>query len=521
MKAGTIAMGVMLGFLAPARAAELLWANFDTNPVGPVSAVPGWTRAAWIANSQTGQVSSAGSYSDSHSLELPWHSNGCTAVCTNFNSVYNPSNEHPVIRCSAKIFTPNTNMFFQLGLRDSASSNFLSYQTTNGYGVFGFRFRDSVFVPLVTGRFADVTFFYNRSNHFMRLDYDNTNRLAWTTNGEAVAIATQFNQFVVTRLTNTAATTGLFLVDNIRVETFPPHVWAWWRCGETANTITEQLGTFMPTQGSSLAVGPGASDPVFDGMNDFHNDGARRELYTEPANVARATPASSNWTVETVFRMDPGEHNVCFIDWGKSRGFDTNGARICFGFISNSASFYFTLRDDQQADTSDEYNFGAGEFEPDGRWHHAALVKYLSIVSVYLDYQQLTNISLTTGHAAGTYSFDTQTRASIGMALNGANSCGPNTVLDEIRVSGRNLETGEFLQPGQPYLVEIMNSATNNPWRVAFKGILGRTYRAETSPVFGPGATWTPAATATVAATFGAFNLPASAQSNFVRILRQ
>ena len=522
MKAGKIAAGVMLGFLATAQAAELLWANFDSDAVGPVSAVPGWARAEWVSSSQTGQVSSAGSYSDSHCLELPWHANGCTAVYTNFNSDYNPTHEHPVIRCSAKIFTPNTNMFFQLGLRHSASSNFLSFEGRNGYGVLGTTTHDSGFYPLVSNRFVDVTLFYNRSNNHYRLDYNGTNRLAWSTNNApAPLVFTQFNQFVVTRLTNSASTTGLFLIDNVRVETFPPHVWAWWRCGETDNAIVEQLGTFMPTQGSSLAVGAGASEPVFDGTNDFHNDGARRGFYADPANAARATPAASNWTVETVFRMAPGDRNVCFIDWGKSRGFDTNGARICFGFASNSSTFYFALRDDQQADSSDEYNFDAGEFEPDGRWHHLAFVKYLSVVSVYLDYQQLTNISLTTGHADGTYTFGTQSRASIGQALNFGNNCGPGTVLDEIRVSGRNLETEEFLQPGQPYLVEIMNSATSNPWRVAFKGILGRTYRAETSPVFGPGATWSPAATATVAATFGAFNLPASAQSNFVRILRQ
>ena len=66
-----------------------------------------------------------------------------------------------------------------------------------------------------------------------------------------------------------------------------------------------------------------------------------------------------------------------------------------------------------------------------------------------------------------------------------------------------------------------MNSATTNPWRVAFKGILGRTYRLEASSSSGPDAAWLPLATTTVVSTFGAFDVPAAAPSNFFRVIRQ
>jgi hypothetical protein len=521
MKTGMITLGVILEFFATAHAAELLWANFDTNPVGSIATQPGWARAAWLTTTQTGQVSSAGSYSDSHCLELPWHANGSSAVYTNFNSIYDPTNEHPVIRCSAKLFTPNTNMPFQVGLRNTNDGSFLKFTSGGGLGLFGFLYHDAVFVPLVTNRFADVTFFYNRSNNEYRLDYDDTNRLTWGWSSDAGPVAhTQFNQFVVTRLTNTASTTGLFLVDNVRVETFPPHVWAWWRCSDQGHAFVEQLGAFKPHPGYADTPVSGASDPVYDGTHDFHNEGARRNLVAEPAACAIATPASANWTVEAVFRMDPGEPNVQFIDWGKGLGADTNGSWISFFYSSTKEALIANCRDSEESGTdSTQYIIGVGA--PNGRWHHAALVKNGMVLSLYLDYEQITNISLVVGSSEGTYAFNSQSHATIGQSLNYGNTCGPNTVIDEVRVSGKSLERNEFLQPGQPYIVEIMNSPTNNPWRVAFKGILGRTYRAETSPVFGPGAAWSPAATATVASTFGAFNLPSAAKTNFVRILRQ
>ena len=500
-----------------ASAAEHLWQNFDASPTGSVAALPGWTRASWLGGI-TGRVADVNySHSPANILELDWNGVGSSAVFTNFNSTYT-TNEHPVIRCSAKLVTINTNAYFQLGLRNSASGARLTFEGTNGFGTFGTDTHDVVFVPLVNDRFVDVTFFYNRSNNHYRLDYNYTNRLAWSTNNAPSALVhTQFNQFVVTRPGGTASTTGSFLVDNIRVATFPPYVWAWWRCDETAAIIVEQLGTFMPTQADSIAVQSGASDPAWDGTADFRNDGARRGLYSAAARTARVLPASADWTVEAVFRLPPDANNTCFLDWGKGQGFDTIGAYLGLGWNASSSAFYFYLRDSQQADTHYEWSSTACDFVPDDRWHHLAFVKAASVVSFYLDYVQITNRTLTTGYADGSYAFDTQHQASIGQSLNNGNSSGANTLIDEVRVSGKALARSEFIQPGQPVIVSI---ADESPWRIPIKGILGRTYRLEASPIFGPGAVWQPLATTTVASAFGAFDVDPAAATNFFRVIR-
>ena len=520
MKASCLFLCLTLG--SAAYASELLWNNFDTAATGSVANLAGWTRPAWLPGTLTAQVSAAQAYSPSNSLDFPWHATGSTAACTNFNSIYNPTNEHPVIRCSAKLFTANSNAYCLFGLRNSGTGALLSFAATNGYGTFGAETHDAVFVPLVTGRYTDVTFFYNRSNNYYRLDYDYTNRVPWTTNNSGTGIVhTQFNEFVAARLNGTATNTGDFRLDNVRVETFPPHVWAWWRCDDTGPAFVEQLGTFLPTQKNEWTniVRTGSSDPVFDGQGDFHNEAAMRRLYVPPAACVRPVAPVTNWTVEVAFRMEPGQPNVCFVDWGKRVGFDTNGAWLAFGYVQSLQTFYCNLRDAEQADSNYEQTY-LGAFSPNGRWHHVALVKVSSVLSVYLDYQQITNVTLTTGNADGTYAFDTLSRAAIGQALNNGNACGEQTLIDEVRVSGRDLTRAEFLQPGQPLFVDILNSALENPWQVAIKGILGRTYRLEASPVSGPGAAWSPVATATVASTFTSFDVPSAAGTNFLRVLR-
>ena len=499
-----------------ASAAEHLWADFDAAPTGSVANLPGWTRASWLGGI-TARVDNINySHSPSNILELPWNATASSAVFTNFNSTYT-TNEHPVIRCSAKLVTINTNAYFQLGLRNSASGAFLSFQGTNGYGTFGTETHDSVFFPLVNDRFVDVTFFYNRSNNHYRLDYDHTNRLAWSSNNAPSSVVhTQFNQFVVARPGGTAGTTGTFIVDDVSVETFPAHVWAWFRCDSTRHLI-DHLGAFMPTQATASAILPGASDPAWDGTADFHNEGAARQFYSSRANGAVALPASPDWTAEAVFRLPPGAGNTAFLSWGKAQGFDTNGAYVNLGWNAAASAFYYSLRDSQQATTDYEWSSDAGAFVPDDRWHHFAFVKAASAVSVYLDYVQITNFSLTTGYADGSYAFDSQFRASVGMSLNYGNTSGPDTYIDEVRVSGKALARSEFLPPGQPVIVSI---ADESPWHIPIKGILGHTYRLEASPVFGPAAAWQPIATTTVVSTFGAFDVARAAATNFFRVIR-
>ena len=516
MKTTRLFLCLTLALVSPVFAAEHLWTDFDASPTGSVANLPGWTRASWLGGI-TARVDNINySHSPSNILELPWNATASSAVYTNFNSTYT-TNEHPVIRCSAKLATLNTNAYFQLGLRNSSSGARLTFEGTNGYGTFGTETHDVVFVPLVNDRFVDATFFYNRSNNHYRLDYNNTNRLAWSSNNAPSSVVhTQFNQFVVTRPGGTAGTTGTFIVDDVSVETFPAYVWAWWRCDSTRQMV-DHLGAFMPTQAYASAIQSGASDPAWDGTADFHNEGAGRGFYSSRANGALALPVAADWTVETVFNLPPGAGNTAFLSWGKAAGFDTNGAYVNLGWSAASSSFYYSLRDTQQADSSYEWDSYGGAFVPDGRWHHYAFVKASSTVSVYLDYVQITNFPLTTGYAEGTYAFDSQFRASVGISLNNGNTSGPDTYIDEVRVSGKALARSEFLQPGQPVIVSI---ADEGLWHIPIKGILGHTYRLEASPTAGLAPDWRPIATTTVVSTFGAFDVAPAAATNYFRVIR-
>ena len=508
---------------ASASAAELLWQNFDTSPTGSVAALSGWSRAAWLGGI-TGRVDDINySWSDPNILELPWNGTASSAVFTNFSSTYT-TNEHPVIRCSAKLLTANTNAFFQLGLRNSSATNFLSFQSTNGYGAFGFLFHDPVFFPLVRDRFVDVTFFYNRSNNSYRLDYDYTNRLAWATNGESGLRVTNFNQFVVTRPAGTASTTGSFLVDDASVETFPPHVWAWWRCApDSGRHVVEQLGSFKPANntGSSDFARAGSSDPIWDGTADFHNTGATRQLIADPADAALPLPATTNWSLECAVRMAPATGNTCFFDWSTNYGFSSTSAWIQIGYSTNGY-IYANLRDSQQgSDTST--SLGLRDFTPNGRWQHLAIVKSNASLSLYVDYQRVTNQALDSV-CDGSYAFSAQSHASIGIALNNGNANDPDTLFDEVRFSGKALVPAEFLQPGQPLVVDIDNSPTNAIWELTAKCILGQIYRLETSPSAAPAAIWqpVPGTTFTSAYTFTFVDVSNTVpQSNVVRLVRQ
>ena len=522
MKTTRLFLCLVFAICSAASAAELLWSNFDAAPTGSVAALPGWSRAAWLGGI-TGRVADVNySHSPSNILELPWNSVGSSAVFTNFNSTFNPTNEHPVIRCSAKLVTGNTNMPFQIGLRNSSTASFLSFQNTYGPGTFGFLYHDIVFVPLVDDRFVDVTFFYNRSNNHYRLDYNYSNCLAWATNGESGLTATQFNQFVVTRPGGTASTTGSFLVDDVCVETFPPYVWAWWRCSlEPGARFVEQLGSFKPTFRVGLANtdGPGSSDPVWDGSADFHNAGALRYLQAGPAEAALPLPATTNWTIETAFRMSPAAGNTALLDWGTDIGFNTTSAWIHVGYSSNGY-VYANLRDSQQGDVT-YVNLALRDFIPSGRWQHIAVVKSNANLTLYVDYQFVTNRVLT-ATADGSYAFSALSSVAIGAALNGGNGATDDTTLDEVRFSGKDLVPAEFLQPGQPLIVDIVNHPTNATWKLTLKGILGKSYRVETSPALGPAAAWQFATNLVADYTFNYVNVPGTApKTNFVRVIRE
>jgi len=54
------------------------------------------------------------------------------------------------------------------------------------------------------------------------------------------------------------------------------------------------------------------------------------------------------------------------------------------------------------------------------------------------------------------------------------------------------------------------------------KGILGKSYRLETSPVFGPGASWSYATGLVADYTFNYVDVPSTVpRTNFVRLIRE
>lgn len=522
MKTTRLFLCLALAVCSAAPAAELLWQDFDSAPTGSVAALPGWSRASWLGG-LTGRVFNVdASHPPFNTLELVWNVIGSSAVFTNFNSAFNPANEHPVIRCSAKLHCSNTNAFFQLGLRDSKTGNLLSFQSTNGYGCFGFIHRDKFFAPLVPDRFVDVTFFYNRSNNQYRCDFDFTNRLAWTTNDEGLATVTQFTQFVSTRLNDTVPTSGPLLIDDVSVETFPPYVWAWWRCSlEPGARFVEQLGSFKPAfrAGVANAEVPGSSDPVWDGAGDVHNAGALRQLQAGPAEAALPLPATTNWTFETAFRMSPAAADTTFFDWSTNLGHNATSAWIQIGYSTNGY-IYANLRDSQQGDVT-YVNLGLRYFFPNGRWQHLAVVKSNANLTLYVDYQFVTNRVLTSP-ADGSYAFSTAARATLGIALNSGNPVLADTSLDEIRFSGKALAPAEFLQPGQPLIVDIVDHPTNATWKLTLKGILGKSYRVETSPALDPDAARQFATNLVADYTFNYIYVPGTApKTNFVRVVRE
>lgn len=522
MKTTQLFLCLTLGLCSAAPAAELLWNNFDSAPTGSVATQPGWTRANWLGTT-TGNIVSLGAYySPSNTLELPWSASGSAAVYTNFSTTYTTA-QHPVIRFSAKLETGNSNIFFQLGLRNSSTSNFLSFQSTNGQGVVGFQTRNQISVPLLISRFTDVTIFYNRSNGQVRLDYNLTNRLAWTNSDVFPTIHTQFNQFVVTRLLNTVDTTGRLFIDDVSVETFPPHVWAWWRCAAIPTLhFVEQLGTFPTTRREIIgdSARAGSTDPIWDGQGDAHNTGATRGLAANPTNCALTLPPSTNWTVETVFLMPTNSGNSSFLDWGTRYGFDTNGAWISIGYNTNGY-IYANLRDSQQGDAI-YTQIALRQFTPNGRWQHLAVVKSNANLALYVDYQLVTNRTLI-APTLGAYAFGTNSRATLGQSLNGGNISDANTLIDEVRVSGKALALSEFIQPSRPLIVAINNSATNTTWELTMKGILTKSYRVETSSAFGSNANWQtlPGSAFTAAHTFTFVDLTNTVpRTNFVRLIR-
>jgi hypothetical protein len=162
-----------------------------------------------------------------------------------------------------------------------------------------------------------------------------------------------------------------------------------------------------------------------------------------------------------------------------------------------------------------------GAFPPDGRWRHIALVKSGTTLLLYLDYQMVATAPLGS-YAAGDYSFGAGTEATFGRTLNNANQAPDTTAFDDIRFSSRGQEPYDFLQPARPLIVRMDHDPGDNTWNMYFKGIHGRRYRIESSPVLGPGENWTVVEDDyEVDTTYSYFWNNTSTSNRFVRIHRK
>ena len=73
-----------------------------------------------------------------------------------------------------------------------------------------------------------------------------------------------------------------------------------------------------------------------------------------------------------------------------------------------------------------------------------------------------------------------------------------------------------------PYIVDVDNSPTNAEWQLTMKGILGKSYRLETSPSIGANANWQYATGLVASYTFNYVDVPSTVpRSNFVRLVRE
>jgi hypothetical protein len=513
----TALLALLLAGLGSAWAAEHVWENFDELPLGSVANQPGW---AGFMVARTAQVSNVQAHSPDNSLRFAWNTNSPNATAathTNLN-VRLGGMTGQVVRADFHLFIQSTNTPFMMALVPLNGAS-LVFQNPDGAGQIGFEPYHPTRIPLIVNRFVPVTMLYHAGRNQYALEYDGERVVDWS-NAERPTAATQYTHALFLRSGDTLSSQGDMFVDNVRIETYPYEVWAWWRCTWADNLrVSEQLGQFKPAWRTVLAtaVSP-AHDPVWDGRHDFRNEGATRNLVSSPASNAVATPVATNWTLEAVVRLSEDRSQTLF-EWGRDLGFNSTEALIGLRYQAG-LGLGFELRDAQQS-TTDYQEQVTVRLELDERWHHVAMVKSGTNLLTYIDYQMVASTPLN-AFSRGGYTFGTQTRAVIGRALNNAAHVAETTAVDEVRFSSRSLEPYDFLQPARPWIVRMAHDPGDNTWSMLFKGILGRTYRIETSPVLGPGENWTVESDDyEVDSTYSPFWSNTSTTKRFVRIIRK
>lgn len=474
-----------------AQGGSLVDEDFDSLAEVPITNVSGWTRSVWVT--EVGSV--AGEVSGGR-LVLPWaHATGHTnssAMYTNFSYAYCGTN-NPVIRLAGTLYRSNRNQELSLEIRHGTggtsgrSINVWSDASSGLLNVGGI----NLGIQSVTGRYVDVVLYYDMSSGLVAFDYEGSNVLPWTSYGGTVV--TQFNQVGFARTREGAGTDGTTRLDNLSVEVFAPGTWAWWRydrlaSGGSSLWAAERLGHVKATPAPLNRPVAVASDPVWDGLGDTRNRGAMGYYYEIEAPAQQASPRVTNWTVEAVFRQPKPVPAESLLMWGYGNPGAVTGSVIDVGFVAGSTGLYYNLRDHEQGSTLMFAGLIHSEGGPDDRWHHVALVKTGATLFVHLDYQLLASNTL--GAAAdGSYFFGTNSLVRVGYDYSGSTATMTSEV-DELRFSTRALDVTEFLQPGQPLVVDMPNQPPEWPWNVVVKTVVGKTYRLLVADSLSPAATW-------------------------------
>jgi hypothetical protein len=331
---------LLLAGLGSALAAEHVWENFDDIPLGPVASQPGWT--GFFA-ARTAQVSNARAHSPSNSLHFPWNTNSPNATAATHTNlkVRLGGVTGQVVRLDFHLYVQNTNTPFTVALNPSSGAS-LVFANQGGVGRIGFDPYNATPVPLVPYGFVPVTMLYHAGRNEYALEYFGARVVDWAPAERATA-ATQFMNAIFLRADDTLASQGEMHVDNVRVETYPYDVWAWWRFnGE--NPLPEQLGQFALVWNTILSSpAEAASDPIWDGWNEFHNEGAVQYVVTGSASNTTATPSTANWTLEAVVRISEDRTQTLF-HWGRNIGYTSTEAMIELDYVAGG-SLRALLRD--------------------------------------------------------------------------------------------------------------------------------------------------------------------------------
>lgn len=476
------------------QAGEWLNESFDGLLLGPITSYPGWagTQYGALTDTTAGVVVHVLPHSPGNCLELPWApqvpgKRHTVAAFTNF--LCRPqANAAPVVRAEAGLYQEKARANLKITLRDSFGQQETALQAITNTGTLWLDGLNTG-IPVVTGRYAKTVLHYNLSNHIVTLAYDITN-LWQTVNPAAV---TSLNYFGFLRLDDTDATAGRVNVDDVRIETFPAGVWAWWRLDDDAPPwLVDHLGSVAPQSSLDPAAGATKGWPrrwYAEGV-EYPNAGALRAPAAAGGRVVAESPASSNWTVEAVLRIDAAASEFTLVSLGEGDAYTHTSAMIRVGLNPASKELLFTLRDAQQT-TSGSSSFGVNiPALFDGRWHHLALRKSYKFIDYYLDYTHRLPVCSTDLPSDGLYQFGTNSWGFIANEFGDGNPAPEGVVLDELRVTFRALAPAEFLQPAEPIITDFRKLGSPGVCSTEMLTISGATYRVFAVTNLSPHAAW-------------------------------